>query len=162
MDKLPTLDASDVRILRKLQEDADLSLAVIAESANLSQNACWRRIKRLEEEGVIKKRVALLDPEKLGIGMTAFVTIRVSEHTEEWLKKFAQAVSQMPEVLEFYRLSGDLDYLLKVQVTDIRSYDKFYKRLIRTANLRDVSSAFSMEEIKQTTALPLPGDIKDV
>lgn len=154
---LPTLDATDVRILNCLQADASLSIAAIAEQAHLSQNACWRRIKRLEDEGIIKKRVTLLDAAKLGVGVTIFVTVRASEHSEEWLHLFSTAVAAMPEVVEFYRMSGDVDYLLKVQIADIQSYDAVYKRLIKAVRLTDVSSAFAMEEIKQTTALPLPG-----
>lgn len=156
---LPDLDSYDTAILRLLQQDGTLAVGTVAEAVHLSQNACWRRIKRLEADGVIKKRVALLDAEKLGVGVTVFVTVRTGEHSEEWLQGFATAVAKMPEIIEFYRLSGDLDYLLKVQVADIRAYDAFYKRLIRTARLTDVSSSFSMEEIKQTTALPLPGDL---
>ena len=153
---MTTLDAYDIAILRNLQEDADQPIAAVAEEIHLSQNACWRRIKRMEAEGVIKKRVALLDAEKLGVGVTVFVTVRASEHTDAWLKSFATSVARMPEIIEFYRLSGDTDYLLKVQISDIRAYDAFYKRLIKSAKLTDVSSSFSMEEIKQTTALPLP------
>ncbi len=153
---MTTLDSYDIAILRNLQEDADQPIAAVAEEIHLSQNACWRRIKRLEAEGVIKKRVALLDAEKLGVGVTVFVTVRASEHTDAWLKSFAASVARMPEIIEFYRLSGDTDYLLKVQISDIRAYDAFYKRLIKSAKLTDVSSSFSMEEIKQTTALPLP------
>ena len=151
------LDSVDVRILTALQEDASLSVSAVAEQAHLSQNACWRRIKRLEDEGVIRKRVALLDPQKIGVGVTIFVTVRAAEHSEEWLDHFSKAVVSMPEIVEFYRMSGDVDYLLKVQIADIHAYDAFYKRLIKAARLTDVSSAFAMEEIKQTTALPLPG-----
>lgn len=154
-----TLDAVDVRILTSLQEDASLSVCAVAEQVHLSQNACWRRIKRLEDEGVIRKRVALLDAQKIGVGVTIFVTLRAAEHSEEWLDHFSSAVVSMPEIVEFYRMSGDVDYLLKVQIADIQSYDAFYKRLIKAARLTDVSSAFAMEEIKQTTALPLPGAI---
>lgn len=150
------LDSTDIRILAALQQDASQPVAAIAENVNLSQNACWRRIKRLEDEGVIKKRVALLDAVKLGVGVTVFVTVRTGEHSEDWSENFSAAVARMPEIMEFYRLSGDADYLLKVQIPDIGAYDRFYKRLIQAAKLTDVSSAFSMEEIKQTTALPLP------
>ncbi|MGB8601135.1 MAG: Lrp/AsnC family transcriptional regulator [Rhizomicrobium sp.] len=150
------LDSIDIRILNALQSDASQSVAVIAEDVALSQNACWRRIKRLEDEGVIKKRVALLDAVKLGVGVTVFVTVRTGEHSDSWSKHFSTAVAGMPEIVEFYRLSGDADYLLKVQIPDIHAYDVFYKRLIQAAKLTDVSSAFAMEEIKQTTALPLP------
>ena len=149
------LDAADRRILAQLQADASRSIAEISEAVNLSQNACWRRIKRLESEGFIRKRVALLDAEKLDVGVTVFVTLRAAEHSDEWLAGFAAAVREMPEVIEFYRLSGEVDYLLKVVVSGISEYDRVYKRLIRSAKLTDVSSAFAMEEIKWTTALPL-------
>lgn len=151
------LDSLDTAILRALQQDCSQAVSAIAERVHLSQNACWRRIRRMEEEGVIRKRVALLDADKLGVGMTAFVSVRIGEHSEAWLHNFASAVAEMPEIIEFYRLSGDTDYLLKVQIADIKAYDDFYKRLIATAKLTDVSSSFAMEEIKQTTALPLPG-----
>ena len=153
------LDAVDVRILTSLQEDASLSVCAVADRVHISQNACWRRIKRLEDDGIIKKRVALLDAQKIGVGITIFVTVRAAEHSEEWLEHFSSSVASMPEIVEFYRMSGDVDYLLKVQIGDIQSYDAFYKRLIKAARLTDVSSAFAMEEIKQTTALPLPGAI---
>jgi Lrp/AsnC family transcriptional regulator len=153
------LDSTDLRILTSLQEDASLPVSAMAEQAHISQNACWRRIKRLEDVGIIRKRVALLDAQKIGVGMTIFVTVRAAEHSEEWLAHFSSAVVSMPEIVEFYRMSGDVDYLLKVQIADIQSYDAFYKRLIKAARLTDVSSAFAMEEIKQTTALPLPGAI---
>ncbi len=156
MTDVSSLDATDVRILAILQEDCTISISAVADQVHLSQNACWRRIKRLEEDGIIRKRVALLDAAKLGVGVTVFVTVRAGEHSEEWLKTFASAVASIPEVMEFYRLSGDIDYLLRLQVSDINSYDKVYKRLIRAAKLTDVSSAFSMEELKQTTALPIP------
>ena len=149
-------DGIDLKILDLVQNDASLSIAEIAERVHLSQNACWRRIKQLEEEGVIVKRVALLDPEKLGVGMTVFVTVRAGEHTEKWLETFSAAVRRMPEVVEFYRLTGEIDYLLKLQVADIAAYDRVYKQLIRAAKLVDVSSAFAMEELKRTTAIPLP------
>ncbi len=128
----------------------------MAEAVNLSQNACWRRIKRLEEEGFVSRRVALLDPEKLGVGVTVFVALRAAEHTEDWLAQFAAAVRRIPEVMEFHRLSGDIDYLLKLRVEDIADYDAVYKRLIRAAKLTDVSSMFVMETLKSTTAIPLP------
>jgi Lrp/AsnC family transcriptional regulator len=150
------LDDTDMRILHQLQADSDRSVAVIGESVNLSSNACWRRIKRLEEEGYIKRRVALLDAKKLGAGVTVFVTVRAVEHSDEWLERFANAVRRIPEVVEFYRMSGEIDYLLKVLVGGIDDYDQVYKRLIRSARLTDVSSAFAMEELKSTTAIPLP------
>src|SRR5258708_37380689 len=150
------LDGIDVKILDLLQNDSSQSIAEIAERVHLSQNACWRRIKQLEEEGIIAKRVALLDPKKLDVGVTVFVTVRAGEHTERWLETFSAAVRKMPEVVEFYRMTGEIDYLLKLQVADIAAYDRVYKSLIRSANLMDVSSAFAMEELKRTTAIPLP------
>jgi len=149
------LDAIDLKILDLLQNDASCSIAEIGDRVHLSQNACWRRIRRLEEEGIIAKRVALLDPAKLGVGVTVFVTVRAGEHTEKWLETFSAAVRRMPEVVEFYRLTGEIDYLLKLQVADIAAYDRVYKQLIRSAKLMDVSSAFAMEELKRTTAIPL-------
>jgi Lrp/AsnC family transcriptional regulator len=156
MQAPPGLDAFDLVILGALQEDASQSVAEIGLRANLSQNACWRRIKRLEEDGYIKKRVALLAADKLRAGVTVFVTVRASEHSDEWLEAFASAVVRIPEVVEFYRMSGDIDYMLKLQVEDIAAYDRVYKRLIRSVRLSDVSSAFAMEELKHTTAIPLP------
>jgi Lrp/AsnC family transcriptional regulator len=151
----PQIDSIDRKILECLQEDCAQSIAEIADFVHLSQNACWRRIKQLEENGIITKRVALLDPVKLGVGVTVFVTVRAGEHTERWLETFSAAVRKMPEVVEFYRMSGEVDYLLKLQVADIASYDRVYKTLIRSAKLMDVSSAFAMEELKRTTAIPL-------
>ena len=144
------IDKIDMAILAQLQTDADLSVAEIAARVNLSQNACWRRIRRLEEEGIILRRVALLDPEKLEAGMTVFVSVRTAEHSAAWL------VSDMPEVVEFYRMAGEIDYLLKIRVADIKAYDRVYKRLIDRVRLVDVSAAFAMEEIKHSTAIPLP------
>jgi len=149
------LDRIDKRILSALQADASLAIAELADAVGLSSNACWRRVKRLEEAGVIRRRVALLDPVKLGLGVTVFVSVRTSEHAEEWLEAFADGVAQIPEVVEFYRMSGEVDYLLKVLVADIAHYDRVYKRLIKTASLTDVSSSFAMEQIKYTTAVPL-------
>ena len=150
------VDFYDLRLLALLQDDATLSIAELAERINLSSNACWKRVKRLEAEGVIRKRVALLDAAKLGAGVTVFVTVRVAEHSETWLDDFAAAVRKLPEVVEFHRMSGEVDYLLKIQVADIAAYDRVYKALIRSVRLSDVSSAFSMEEMKHTTAVPLP------
>lgn len=151
-----TLDSLDAKILAILQADASRSIAEIADAVHLSQNACWRRIKRLEDEGVIRKRVALLDPEKLGVGITVFVSVRAGEHSENWLETFTAAVRKIPEVVEFYRMAGEVDYLLKLQVANIAAYDRVYKSLIRSAKLMDVSAAFAMEEMKRTTELPLP------
>jgi Lrp/AsnC family transcriptional regulator len=150
------LDNADLRILKALQEDASRSIADIAADINLSQNACWRRIKRLEEERFIIKRVALLDAEKLGAGVTVFMMIGAAEHSRQWLGKFADTVRQIPEVMEFYRMSGTIDYLLKVKVADVAAYDRVYQRLIHSIELRDVSSAFAMEQIKHTSEIPLP------
>ncbi|RAK55808.1 transcriptional regulator [Phenylobacterium soli] len=149
------LDPIDRRILRELQADATLPLAELAERAGLSQTPCWKRVKRLTEEGYVRGRVALLDRDRLDLGLVVFVSIRTSRHDQAWLDAFAKGAAGLPEVIEFYRLSGDTDYLLKVVVKDIAAYDAFYKRLIATAPLADVSSAFAMEEIKATTALPI-------
>ena len=151
-----SVDGMDLKILRLLQEDATLSISEIGDRVNLSQNACWRRIRRLEADGYIRKRVALLDADKLGCGVTVFVTVRAAEHSDAWLKNFAEAVKNIPEIVEFYRMSGDVDYLMKLQVSGIGAYDKVYQKLIRSVRLSDVSSAFAMEEIKHTTAIPLP------
>ena len=150
------IDGIDLRILALLQENTDRSVNDIADAVGLSQNACWRRIKILEEDGVIKKRVALLDPAKLGHGTTVFVMVKTGEHTVAWMEKFAAAVHAMPEIVEFYRMTGDVDYLLKLRVADIQGYDRVYKQLIKAVPLTDVSGAFAMEELKNTTAVPLP------
>jgi Lrp/AsnC family transcriptional regulator len=149
------LDSIDRRILRELQRDATIAIAELAQLVGLSQTPCWKRIKRLTDAGIITRRVALLDREKLDLGLVVFVSVRTSRHDQEWLDAFARAASSMPEVVEFYRLSGDTDYLLKVLVRDIAAYDAFYKRLIAAVPLSDVSSAFAMEQIKSTTALPV-------
>src|SRR5579863_901388 len=150
-----TIDAIDLRILEILQQDASGSLADIAERVHLSQNACWRRVRHLEESGVIVKRVALLNPAKLGIGVTVFVMVRAAEHSEQWFTNFAETVDSLPEVVEFYRTSGEVDYILKLQVADVAAYDRVYTALIRTARCADVSAAFCMEHIKHTTCIPL-------
>ena len=149
------MDRIDIKILRLLQEDATRSVADIADQVGLSQTPCWRRIQNLEKAGVIVARVALLDAQKLNVGTTVFVRVRTTNHNYEWLEKFARAVADIEEVVEFHRMSGDVDYLLRVVVPDIAGYDEVYKRLIRAADLADVSSNFAMETIKQTTALPL-------
>lgn len=150
------LDKIDLKILDMLQRNAKKSAAEIGEQVNLSQNACWRRINLLEQEGYINSTIALLNANKLGAGLTVFVSIRAAEHSEEWLLKFSTVVSKIKEVIEFYRLTGDTDYLLKLRVKDISAYDAVYKRLIRQVRLTDVSSAFAMEELKYTTCVPLP------
>jgi Lrp/AsnC family transcriptional regulator len=149
------LDPADIRILGLLQMDASLAISEIADRVHLSQNACWRRIKQLEAAGYIRGRVAILDAVKLGVGTTVFIMIRAFEHSDTWLKEFAEGVNSLPEVVEMYRISGDVDYLLKLKVADIAAYDRVYKRLIRLVRLTNVSSSFVMEEIKSTTALPL-------
>jgi Lrp/AsnC family transcriptional regulator len=149
------LDSIDRRILRELQADSTVAIAELAERVGLSQTPCWKRVKRLEAEGIIEKRVALVDRERLDLGLVVFVAVRAARHDEEWLTQFARGASALPEVVEFYRMSGETDYLLKVIVRDIAAYDRFYKRLIAAAPMGDVSSSFAMEQIKFTTALPL-------
>ncbi len=145
----------DRKILVCLQEDAALPVAEVAERVGLSTTPCWRRIQNLEKAGVIRRRVALLDAAKLNCGVTVFVNLRTSQHNYDWLEKFSRAVERMEEVVEFYRMSGDIDYLLRIVVPDIASYDAVYKRLIQAADFAEVSSSFALEEIKYTTALPL-------
>jgi len=149
------MDRIDRKILACLQRDAGLSVAEVAAAVGLSTTPCWRRIQKLEEAGVIAARVALLDRARLNLGVTVFVRLKTSQHNFEWLEAFSAAVARMDEVVEFYRMSGDIDYLLKIVVPDIASYDEVYKRLIRAADFSDVSSSFALEEIKFTTALPL-------
>lgn len=149
------MDATDRQILDILQRDTTMPLAEIARRVGLSSTPCWRRIQKLEEAKVIRKRVALLDSDKINAGVNVFVSIRTSQHNAEWLARFAEIVGKMPEVVEFYRMSGEIDYLLRVAVPDIAAYDAFYKRLIAEIELDDVSSTFAMEQIKYTTALPL-------
>ncbi len=150
-----TFDAIDRRLLAILQQDATTPIAALSERVGLSQTPCWKRVKRLQDCGVIRGKVALLDADALDLSLTVFVAIRTSRHDPAWLETFAREAAALSEVVEFYRMSGDVDYLLKVVVRDIRAYDAFYKRLITTAPLSDVSSSFAMERIKSTTALPL-------
>ncbi|TCL75042.1 Lrp/AsnC family transcriptional regulator [Rhizobium sp. BK251] len=149
------MDRLDRKILRLLQEDSTLAVADLAKKVGLSTTPCWRRIQKMEEDGVIKRRVAILDPEKVNTKVTVFVSIRTSSHSIEWLKRFSEVVTEFPEVVEFYRMSGNVDYLLRVVVPDIGAYDAFYKRLISKIEIRDVSSVFAMEQIKYSTQLPL-------
>lgn len=149
------MDDFDRKILSHLQTDASLSVAEIADRVGLSSTPCWRRIQRLEADGVIKHRVAILDPEKVNVGVTVFVSIRTQHHSIDWLDRFSKAVEDIDEVVEFYRMSGDIDYLLRIVVPDIAAYDAVYKRVISAIELNDVTSSFAMECIKQTTALPL-------
>ncbi len=149
------LDELDRKILNLLQTDATMPVATIAERVGLSTSPCWRRIQKLEEDGVIRARVAVLDPERLNVGVTVFVAVKTSQHDLGWLERFAAAVRDFPEVVEFYRMSGEIDYLLRVVVPDIAAYDALYKRLIQRVTLSDVSSSFAMETIKYTTAIPV-------
>ncbi|MBV8605030.1 MAG: Lrp/AsnC family transcriptional regulator [Pelomonas sp.] len=149
------LDSIDRRILEVLQADATVQVAALAEQVGLSATPCWRRIQRLKEAGVITANVVLVDPRKVNVGVTVFVSVRTSTHSQAWFDRFKAIVEAIPEVVEFYRMSGDVDYLLRVVVPDIAAYDQVYKRLIADTNLFDVSSSFAMEEIKFTTALPL-------
>lgn len=149
------MDDIDRKILRALQEDASLSLAEIASRVGLSPTPCWKRIQKMEKQGVILKRVALLDPASVGSGVTVFVSVTTGEHSGEWLETFARTVGAMPEVVEFYRMAGDVDYMLRVVVPDIAAYDRFYKKLISGLHLTNVTSRFAMETIKYTTAVPV-------
>ena len=149
------MDRMDRKILECLQEDASQSVAEIAEQVGLSTTPCWRRIQKLEKSGVIRKRVALLDRNQLNLGVDVFVAIRTNQHNARWFADFSAAVDGFPEVVEFYRMSGDIDYLMRVVVQDIAAFDEFYKRLIERVELSDVSSSFAMEQLKYTTAFPL-------
>jgi len=149
------MDAIDRRLLTLLQRDATLSVDALAEKVHLSRNACWRRVKKLEDEGVIRARVALVDPAKVDLALTAFIAVRTAQHEAKWLEKFAAAVRDIPEIIAVYRTTGETDYLLQAVVADIAGYDRLYKRLIARIALTDVASSFVMEKIKETTALPL-------
>jgi len=149
------LDSQDTALLSALQADATLSTEALAERVNLSRNACWRRVKTLESAGLIKRRVALLDADKLGCGLTVLVSLRTRDHAPDWLARFHAAVSAQPEIVSVWRTSGDIDYLLKAQVEDMAAYDRLYQRLIAAVPLSDVSASFVMEAIKDTTELPL-------
>lgn len=152
------LDQFDRKILACLQQNADLSLNEIAERVNLTKNPCWRRIQKLQSTGVLKRKVALLDAKKLGLGVTVFVSIRTNQHSAEWLKRFADIVEEIPEIMEFYRMSGDVDYMLKIIVPSIQAYDTVYRKIIDKIDIFNVSSHFAMEEIKNETKLPLHYD----
>lgn len=149
------MDKKDRCILELLQADARLSNNEIAERVHLSPTACWKRIQHLQESGLIRRQVCLLNSRKVGLGLTVFVSIKTNQHDLAWLEKFSLGVKDMPEVMEFYRMTGDADYLLKVVLPDIEGFDLVYKKLIQVAELFDVCSSFAMEEIKYTTALPL-------
>jgi Lrp/AsnC family transcriptional regulator len=149
------LDDIDRRILRLIQQDATYSMDQLAERVALSRNACWRRIKHLEDAGVITGRVALLDADALGCGLTALVLIRTNDHDAGWMDKFQKIVRSMPEITGAHRMTGDLDYVLRVRVADVPAYDRFYKRLIAQIPVSDISASFVMEDIKDTHALPV-------
>lgn len=149
------MDRTDKRILDLLQQDSSLSTGEIASRVGLSTTPCWRRIQNLEKSGIIRKRVALLERSRINLGVDVFVSIKTRHHNAQWLASFAEAVSAFPEVVEFYRMSGEIDYLMRVVVPDIGAYDRFYKRLIEKVDIQDVSSSFAMEQIKYTTALPV-------
>ncbi len=149
------MDAIDRKILAVVQEDASLSVAEIGQRVGLSSTPCWKRLQRLEADGVIQRRVAIVDAEKIGLGVTVFVSIETGDHSNDWLARFADTVEAMPEVMEFYRMAGDVDYMLRVVVPDIAGYDAFYKKLIATVPLKNVTSRFAMEKIKLSTALPI-------
>ncbi|AYN27328.1 Lrp/AsnC family transcriptional regulator [Buttiauxella sp. 3AFRM03] len=156
LPEVAMLDKIDRKLLSLLQNDCTLSLQALADAVNLTTTPCWKRLKRLEDDGIIRAKVALLDPEKLGLGLTAFVLIKTQHHSSEWYCKFVSVVEQMPEVLGFWRMAGEYDYLMRVQVEDMKRYDDFYKRLVNgIPGLTDVTSSFAMEQIKYTTALPL-------
>jgi Lrp/AsnC family transcriptional regulator len=155
-DRASRLDATDRNILALLQQDASLSVAEIGNRVGLSSTPCWKRIQRLEADGVIQRRVALVDQNRIGLGITVFVSVETGDHSQDWLARFADLVGAMPEVMEFYRMAGDVDYMLRVVVPDIAGYDTFYKKLIAVVPLKNVTSRFAMEKIKSTTALPIP------
>ena len=156
MSKNNDLDATDLAILRLIQADASLSLGDIAKEVGLTQTPCWKRIRRMEETGIITGRVTLVNAEKLGLGISVFVAIETGDHSAAWIESFAQTVADMPEIVECWRLGGDVDYLLRVVVSDMTAYDGFYRKLTaRVSSLRKVTSRFAMECVKSTTALPL-------
>ena len=149
------MDSTDRKILAILQEDASLSVAEVAQRVNLSQTPCWRRIQKLNEAGVIQRTVALVDPQAVGLDLTVFVEVLSPDHSKEWLDGFAEVLSTMPEVMEVYRMAGDVDYLLRISVANMAAYDDFYQRLIAAVPLKNVTSRFAMERVKYTTAYPL-------
>lgn len=149
------MDATDWKILNILQTDASLTVKQIAEQIPLSVTPCWKRIKKLEDNDVIRARVALLDPKKVNANVTVFVAIKTDQHTREWIERFNSEVYKLPEVMEIYRMSGEIDYLLRVVTSSIEAYDQFYKKLIGRIELSNVTSSFAMERIKYTTALPI-------
>ena len=149
------MDEIDRQLLEILQQDATLSIAQMAERVGLSATPCWKRIQKLEDQGVVTRRVAIVDPDRIGVGLSVLVSVEAGEHTPEWLGRFSAGVGAMPEVMEVYRMAGDVDYMLRVAVADMTEYDAFYKRLIAVAPMKNVTSRFAMERMKHTTAYPL-------
>ncbi|MET0596814.1 MAG: Lrp/AsnC family transcriptional regulator [Mesorhizobium sp.] len=149
------IDPTDRRILAELQRDATLSVDQLSIRVGLSRNACWRRVKLLEEAGVIVGRVTLVDAESVGLGLSVFIIVRTASHDPDWLSRFRAAVTSFPEITGVYRMSGDLDYVLRARVADVKGYDRLYQRLIAKVPLNDVSASFVMEEIKETTIVPV-------
>ena len=149
------MDKIDLKILKLLQIDNTLPTSEIAGKVGLSTSPCWKRISRLREQGVIRQQVSILNASMLGFGLTAYVSVKTGEHSGDWLNKFSRTVTGMPEVMEFHRMAGDVDYMLKVVVEDIDAFDKFYKRLIASSAIKEITSRFSMEKIKETTELPI-------
>ena len=149
------MDEIDRQLLEILQQDATLSIAQMAERVGLSATPCWKRIQKLEDQGVVTRRVAIVDPDRIGVGLSVLVSVEAGEHTPEWLGRFSAGVAAMPEVMEVYRMAGDVDYMLRVAVADMAEYDAFYKRLIAVAPMKNVTSRFAMERMKHTTAYPL-------
>lgn len=149
------IDNTDRQILKFLQQDATFSLESIAEKVSVSLNTCWRRVQAMEKAGIIRGRVVLLDQDKLGLPLTVFVSVRTDDHSQEWSDRFSKAVKDIPQIVEFYRLAGDVDYLLKMTVASVSDYDKVYQQLISKVKLSDVSASFAMERMKFTTELPL-------
>ncbi len=149
------IDDVDRKLLIALQQDATLSLETLADTLGVSTNTCWRRVKRLEEDGIILRRVSIVDAQALGFGQTVFIAVKTRDHSQEWLDRFAAIVSRIPDVVEFYRMAGEVDYLLKVICRDVSDYDRVYKTLIREMKFADVSATFAMECIKNTTEIPL-------
>lgn len=149
------MDKKDLDILAQLQKDASIPLQDLARAVNLSSTPCWRRVQKLKDDGVIRQQVVLCDPKSLNLGLTAFVSVKTSVHSEEWTNRFITGMRDIPEIVEIYRVSGDVDYLMKVMVPDIAGFDRLYKKMVKVVDLQDVSSSFAMEVIKCTTALPL-------
>jgi Lrp/AsnC family transcriptional regulator len=153
------MDEIDRKLLAILQEDVTLSVAQMADRVGLSATPCWKRIQKLEATGVITRRVALVAPERVGMGLTVFVAVEAGDHTPEWLRRFAEIVTRMPVVMEVYRMAGEVDYMLRVAVADMAEFDGFYKQLIEAVPMKNVTSRFAMERIKSTTAYPLHGSV---